>query len=42
MTSNGGNDFIDQRCLLSHKNGVAAISFDMGKSAAYNLQKLGR
>ena len=41
ITNNGGRDFIDQSCLLSHKNGVAAIDFDMGKSVAYILQKVG-
>lgn len=41
ITNNGGKDFIDQSCLLSHKNGVAAIDFDMGNSWAYILQKVG-
>lgn len=41
VSNNGGVDFVDKSCLLTHKNGVAAIDFDIKVARAYILQKVG-
>jgi hypothetical protein len=41
VSNNGGEDFIDKSCLLTHKNGVAAIDIDIKESQVYILQKVG-
>lgn len=41
VSTNGGEDFIDKACVLSHLNGVASIKFDESRSAALLLQKVG-
>lgn len=41
ISSNGGQDFVNQSCVLTHNNGVVAIDFDIESQQAYILQKIG-
>jgi len=41
VSNNGGDDYIDKTCLLTHANGVAAMKFDSLNSSVFILQKVG-
>ncbi|MFW8592244.1 hypothetical protein ACOI22_15665 [Glaciecola sp. 2405UD65-10] len=41
VSNDGGNNFIDHSCLLTHKNGVVAVKLDETDSTAYILHKVG-
>lgn len=41
VSLNKGEEFIDQTCVLSHRNGVVSINFDATTLKVYVLQKVG-